>query len=377
MVKIPSSKSYTQRALICASLSQGESFIICDNFCDDVMAVAGCLNTLGAKIEKRENGFAVKGINFTKSKGKYIENALNFQSSGAAYRFILPVIGLLGLSAEYEMSSQLEGRPNEIYHRLLSSHGMKIGEKEISGKLKSGNFELPGNVSSQYVSGLLMALPLLEGESEIVLTTPLQSAPYVRMTAEVMNSFGVEVKQTENGYFIKGNCEYKPCEFEVEGDWSAGAYFICAGKEVTGLNENSLQGDKVITELLNENEINAGNIPDLVLPLTAYALTRPGTTKIYNASRLRYKETNRLETLCKALSAIGGDITVKDDGLLIKGKEMLDGGEADSCNDHRIAMALALASLKCKNPVTILNSDCVSKSFPSFFEKFEGNYIIR
>ncbi len=377
MVKIPSSKSYTQRALICACLNQGESFIFCDNFCDDVMAVAGCLNNLGAKIEKRENGFAVKGNNFTKSKGKYIENTLNFQSSGAAYRFILPVIGLLGLSAEYEMSSQLEGRPNKIYHRLLSSHGMKIGEKEISGKLKSGKFELPGNVSSQYVSGLLMVLPLLEGESEIVLTTPLQSAPYVRMTAEVMKSFGVEAAETEKGFFIKGSRKYKPCNYEVEGDWSAGAYFICAGKEVTGLNESSIQGDRIITELLKANEINAVNIPDLVPPLTAYALTKPGITRIYNASRLKYKETNRLETLCRALSAIGGDVTVTDDGLLIRGRERLNGGEADSFNDHRIAMALALASLKCKSPVTILNSDCVSKSFPSFFEKFDGNYIIR
>lgn len=376
MTEILSSKSYIQRALICSSLSRGECFIFCNNFCDDVMATFECLKALGAEIEKKDNGFFVKQNNFTKVLETEGKPSLDFRSSGAALRFILPLIGILGKECEITLSEQLRARPNKFYYGLLQDKGMKITDSFVSGKLESGKYVLPGDISSQYVSGLLMTLPMLSGNSEIILSTPLQSESYVRMTIETMSHFGVKIKETEEGFEIKGNQQYIAKDYKAEGDYSAAAYFICGGKEISGLNSDSLQGDRVIFELLDKNEIDASDIPDLVPALAAYYLTREGKTRIYNASRLRYKETNRLETLCKALSAIGGDIEETEDGLIINGKASLEGGTADSFGDHRIAMALALASLKCKNPVKILNSDCVSKSYPTFFEDFEGNYIL-
>ena len=381
-INIPSSKSYIQRALICASMSRGECFISCNNFCDDVLATANCLNALGNNIDKRNNGFFVKEFNFTERKiqrefDKSKLPLIDVGSSGATLRFILPLIGVIGKECKSEMSPQLKSRPNKVYYDLLQSNGMIISDEFAGGKLAAGEYILPGDISSQYISGLLMALPNLDRGSEIILTTPLQSEPYIEMTLEVMRHFGVEIIKKDNGFEIPGNQKYVAKDYEAEGDWSAAAYFICAKKEVEGLNFNSLQGDRAIMTLLDKSGIDASDIPDLVPVLAAYALTKSGKTKIYNAARLKYKETNRLETLCKALGAIGGDIKETDDALLITGKSSLKGGEADSFGDHRIAMALALASLKCERAVTILNSDCVSKSYPSFFEDFEGNCILK
>ena len=257
----------------------------------------------------------------------------------------------------------------------------------ISGKLESGIFEVEGDVSSQFITGLLFALPLLKGDSVIKLTSHLESKPYADITIDCLKKFGIEVQECSEGYRICGGQKYKPCDMAVEGDYSQAAFFYTAnalGGEITlhNLNKNSVQGDKKILEIIddmcyNGNEPNCFNadcsdIPDLVPVLTVLGCFGKDVSRIYNAKRLKIKESNRLEAISVTLNSLGGKVTVTDDGLVIEPVEKLHGGVVDSFGDHRIVMSAAIAAEKADGDIIIKGAEAVEKSYPDFFRDYNN-----
>lgn len=376
-VAAPPSKSVAHRAIICAALACGGKV---DNleFSKDIIATINALKSIGAEIETFKNSVIIKGFHLK-------DNAiLNCYESGSTIRFLIPIVAALGLNATFIGEGRLPERPLDEYKRILSEKGISFTLENnklplhISGKLKGGQYHVEGNVSSQYITGFLLAFPLVKEECNIALLSPLESAPYVDITTDVMEKFGVSV----NVLCIDKNQAYKASDYTVEGDYSQAAFWLVANAlgcklNIIGLNESSKQGDKEILSIIerfkNEEEriIDASQIPDLVPIISVLASLTKGKTIITKAGRLRLKESDRLLATTEALSAIGADISQTDDGLMINGKEILGGGKAKGFNDHRIVMALAVASVKCKNPVTIEGYECVDKSYPSFFDVFK------
>ena len=397
-IEIIPSKSDAHRAMICQALSRLTSGRSCEIHCEgtsrDIEATQKCMAAL------------LSG-----------EEAMYCGESGSTLRFLLPVMGALGHRASFYGEGRLPQRPLSPLYEQLESHGCVLTPKgsvplTISGQLKPGNFTLPGDVSSQYISGLLFALPLLKGGSRIVITGSLQSQGYVDMTLRTMKAFGVEILPEENGYTVPGGQPYQaPDRYLVEGDWSNGCFWLAAGAFteggicVRGLDTASLQRDKEILFLLKNFganvkieekgvcvspgklkgiEIDASQIPDMVPILAVIACGAEGNTVIRNAGRLRAKESDRLTSVAQVLSGLGASIEELEDGLVISGRTAcgcgrkeadrnpqsfpLKGGRADSWNDHRIAMMAAIASLLCREKVVLTGSDAVQKSYPGFFE---------
>ena len=318
----------------------------------------------------------------------------------------MPVLAALGQSAVFTGKGRLPQRPMEPMLTRLREHGVQIalptgGETlplELTGQLQSGDFVFAGDISSQYITGLLFALPLLQGDSRILLSSPLQSKGYVDMTLEVLARFGIRIEAIENGWSISGGQQYRtPGELTAQGDWSNAAFWIAAGVigqkklEVAGLSPQSLQGDKAICDVLRQmganitvgqdsviacpsklhgTVIDGSQIPDIIPILSVCAAVAEDETRIINAQRLRLKESDRLRAVHDCLQAIGADIEETADGLIIRGKPTLSGGLVDSFNDHRIAMSMAVASLRCDQPVLIRDPLCVNKSYPDFYQDF-------
>ena len=303
----------------------------------------------------------------------------NCRESGSTLRFLLPVFAALGRSVTFTGAGRLPERPMQPLIDQLRGRGCTIDRDRlpitISGQLQPGVFTLPGDVSSQYVTGLLFALPLLAGGSEIMLTSPLQSRGYVDMTLRTLRKFGIVIDETAQGFRVPGGQKYLLPDgpLEPEGDWSAAAFWLAAGVRVTGLDETSAQPDRGIAGLLPElpGEIDVSQCPDLAPILAVVMALTPGERRIVNAARLRLKESDRLHAMAVNLAALGADVTELPDGLSIQGKPSLRGGEADSFGDHRIAMALAIAALKCDGPVTLHNAQAVAKSYPEFWEDYQ------
>lgn len=384
-VNIPSSKSMTHRVLISAALAEGTSVITNVTFSKDIYATIDALKSAGAEINVSGSSITVKGIS-----GKVPENAdIDCCESGSTLRFMIPVTAALGITAVYRGQGRLPERPITPYIRELSKKGILFDYHNtmpftVSGRLEPGTFELEGDVSSQFITGLLFALPLLDGDSEIVMLSRLESKPYADMTVSCLKQFGVEITETEKGYFIKGGQKYISGDISVEGDYSQAAFFYVAnvlGSEITinNLMEESSQGDKKIVEITdtlcyNDDtpgafRIDASDIPDLVPILGVLGTFCSGKSEIYNAARLKIKESDRLAATAQAINALGGKITPTDDGLIIEHAE-LTGGTADSAGDHRIAMSAAIAATVCKEPVIIRNAQAVEKSYPDFFRDY-------
>ncbi|MGE4484858.1 MAG: 3-phosphoshikimate 1-carboxyvinyltransferase [Oscillospiraceae bacterium] len=401
-VRAAASKSQAHRLLICAALSDSNTRIICPERSADIDATTACLNALGAAITYAGDGFDVKPIDIGCHRGG---NRLDCGESGSTLRFLLPLACALGADAAFYMSGGLPNRPLSPLYEELLAHGCRMSAQgsvplKVAGSLKNGNFTLPGNVSSQFISGLLFSLPLLSGDSSIMVTGVTESGPYIDMTVSALKTFGVDIIRCEGNFYIKGNQAYRsPGTVNTEGDWSNAAFWLCAGAigagrgsiTCTNLNPDSLQGDKAVTDILERFgariiygedrvtvspgelrgiEIDAGDIPDLVPVLAAVASVSAGKTVIKNAGRLRIKESDRLRATAGLLSGLGADVTETQSGLEIYGKMHLAGGAADSCNDHRIAMTAAVLSSVCENPVTIASADAVNKSYPGFFRDF-------
>ncbi len=398
-VHIPASKSIAHRLLICAALSKGPVTLHLDGLSRDILATIDCLRALGAEITAAPGALYVQPIQNVPEAA-----VLRVGESGSTLRFLLPLVGALGAKAAFKMQGRLPARPLHPLDRELIAHGMALrrsGETLYAeGQLQPGAYTLPGDVSSQYISGLLFALPLLKGPSTITVTGELQSAAYLNMTESALLQAHISFKKACNSYQIPGRQRYfSPGCCTVEGDWSNAAFFLCMGALagpgvcVFGLDRSSAQGDRAIVELLQQFgaevllqhdrvavrqgklrgiTIDAGPIPDLIPALSVVAALACGETRIGNAARLRLKESDRLQTTAAMLASLGADVQELPDGLVIRGKSRLTGGTVDACNDHRIAMAAATAACACERPVTVLQAQCVEKSYPRFWEDFEA-----
>lgn len=373
---MPPSKSAAHRALACSFLAGGGSVEpIIDS--KDMKAMQQAISAL-------QNG----------------EDTVDCIESGNTLRFMLPVAAALGKNVTFIGSGRLPERPIGDYLRLFPEHGVKCVSDgklpvTIGGKLTGGRYEIAGNISSQYITGLLLALPILEEDSEIVLTTKLESKPYVDLTVKVLSDFGVAVEETEYGYFVKGNQKYIQRDYIVESDWSQAAFFLAAGAiggDVTlkGLRADSAQGDKEIVEIIrrfgadieiNESgircrksalhgtEIDVTDIPDTVPAIAVTAAFAEGKTVITGAERLRYKESDRIESVVTNLKKMGVQVEETRDGMIITGSAV-HGAQLDGYNDHRIVMAFSIAALFASGETEITQADSVNKTYPAFFEDY-------
>ncbi len=310
---------------------------------------------------------------------------LDCGESGSTLRFLIPLALALRGGARFTGRGRLMERPQKPYFDIFDQKGVYYDRKDgltLRGTLPPGEYRLPGNVSSQFVTGLLYALPLLDGDSEIVLTTPLESRDYVVMTLDVLERFGVRVQATDFSRFsVPGRQRFHPCDFTIEADWSQAAFWYAAKAlgheiEIKGMNPASVQGDRVIAAhyaaLLSpgEAEIDVSGCPDLVPPLAAIAALRTGTTRLTNAARLRLKESDRLSAVREELCKFGVPVEEEPDRLTIHGVNVLSGCEADAHNDHRIAMMVGILSTRANGPVTLRGAESVAKSYPDFWEDF-------
>ena len=398
-VTITSSKSDAHRAWIFAYLSKHPCRVVSNGTSDDIRATVSCMEALK---EAAANGMPAE---------------LHCRESGSTFRFLLPVTAVLGVHGKFFPEGRLPERPLSPLYEELEAHGCRLSPMgsvpfEIEGKLHPGTFTIPGNVSSQYISGLLFALPLLRGDSVIEIPGELQSAGYVRMTERTLERFGINFRDDGGKISIRGGQTYQgPEEYQVEGDWSNAAFWLTMGAigeeavAVHGLRSDTAQGDAEIYELLKQFgadadmeddvvtvrpsadkltgiEIDAGNIPDIVPELALIGSIANGVTVISHAERLRMKESDRLQAVAEVLQSLGADIQERPDGLIIRGTggQKLTGGEADGFHDHRIVMMAAAASAACENPVAIIGSGAASKSYPTFFQEMkkmglDGNVI--
>ncbi len=378
------SKSFAHRALICACLAKGKSQIRINTTSADIEATLNCLRNLGAVIEQEGTLYSVTPIENIPEKA-----SIDCGESGSTIRFLLPVICALGINTEIHGSGRLPERPLSPLKEELIRMGANISDDfplNVSGRITAGEFTLRGDVSSQFVTGLLMALAYLGG-GKINLLPPVQSRPYIDITLQVLRTFGADIKEENNTFYINPS-PLTGCGFTVEADWSNAAFPLCMGAEVTGLNPDSTQGDKAIIEVLKRMDakisgcykadlsalhgcrVDAADIPDAVPVIAAIAATAEGETVIFNGERLRIKESDRIQTTCEMPRSLGADITEPDDGMIIRGKKSLSGGETPSFNDHRIAMAAAVAAVRCEGDVIIRNAEAVNKSYPAFFEDY-------
>lgn len=383
-LSIPASKSCAHRAVICAALADGVSILSGITMSKDIEATISSMTALGASFEINGDIVTVKGIS-----GSIDGTAeIDCNESGSTLRFIMPVAAALGVKSVFIGKGRLPQRPIDIYKRELKNHGITFHTKEmpyeISGVLTGGKYEIEGNVSSQFITGLLFALPLAKEDSEIIMTSHLESRPYVDITIDILRRYGIEISETENSFLIKGNQKYTPYDEHIEGDYSQAAFFFVAnalGSDVNILNlkEDSVQGDKAITDIIADTlkngsvtgyKADCSDIPDLVPILSVLGAYGNMPSTIYNAERLRIKESDRLAACADMLNNLGGNVTVTSDGLEILPTNGLNGGTIDSYGDHRIVMAAAIAALNCKGDVIIKGAEAAEKSYPTFFEDY-------
>lgn len=383
-VNIPASKSCAHRSLICAALADGVSVLSGVTMSKDIEATIAAVTALGASVEVNGDTVTVKGISTPSEKAD-----IDCNESGSTLRFIIPVAAALGTESTFFGRGRLPERPIDIYVRELGKNGVKFDYANtmpftISNKLLGGTYEIEGNVSSQFITGLLFALPLLENDSEIVLTSHLESRPYVDITIDTLRRFGVEIEEAENSFRIKGGQHYKSRNEKIEGDFSQAAFFFVGNAlgseiDVQNLNPDSVQGDKRILDIISEMtekgslksyRADCSDIPDLVPILAVLGTFGSEQSVIYNAQRLRIKESDRLVTTAEMLNALGGNVEVTDDGLIINPVSKLHGGTVDGAGDHRIVMAASIAATRANGEVVICGANAASKSYPDFFEDY-------
>ncbi|MBQ8334494.1 MAG: 3-phosphoshikimate 1-carboxyvinyltransferase [Clostridia bacterium] len=395
----PPSKSHAHRLLICAALADRPCRIRCDRTNDDIDATVRCLTALGAEITYNDGIFTVNPIQ-TPVNGA----SLDCGESGSTLRFMLPVTAALGVDADFVLHGRLPDRPLSPLYEIMQEHGVTLSPQgsnpfHISGRLTGGNFTFDGGVSSQFTTGLLLALPLTGENSVIRLTGKVESRPYIDLTLATVRQFGVNVVDGGAEFTIPESRFTAPDrDVTVEGDWSSAAFMLCIGAlseegvTVTSLNPDTAQGDSAVFDILaafgadcsrdgdrytvkknvlRAATIDAAEIPDLIPVLSVIAAASEGTTVIRNCGRLRLKESDRMETIRSTLTSLGGDCTLDGDTIIIKGRKTLTGGTVSSFGDHRIAMSAAAASLICENPVTIEGAECSAKSYPTFFAELE------
>ena len=384
-LSVPASKSCAHRSIICAALAHGVSHLSGVTMSKDIEATIGAMTALGAEFTVNGGDITVKGAGGRKAQ----DCVIDCNESGSTLRFIIPIAAAVGSNTEFRGRGRLPQRPIDIFIRELGKNGVNFDYHNtmpftVSGGLKSGRFEIEGDVSSQFITGLLFALPLLDGDSEIVLTSHLESRPYVDITIDTLRRFGVSVDESENSFRIKGGQCYTARDEHIEGDYSQAAFFCVAnalGSEVKlhNLDENSVQGDKKILEIISDMCYNGNighyradcsDIPDLVPILAVLGAFGSGDSVIYNAKRLKIKESDRLQTTAALLNSLGGNVEITDDGLIIHPTGAMHGGTVDSFGDHRIVMAAAIAATAIDGEVIIRGAEAAEKSYPAFFDDY-------
>ncbi|MEA4823390.1 MAG: 3-phosphoshikimate 1-carboxyvinyltransferase [Clostridiaceae bacterium] len=390
LAAIPS-KSMAHRLLLCAALSDAPVRIVCPAASADIEATIRCIDALGGCVTRRGDSLHVTPI----KKGAVTRAALDCGESGSTLRFLLPVAAGLGIPSVFTGSERLSKRPLEPLHSLLTQRGCTLSPNGVfpltlDGQATGGAYAISGAVSSQFITGLLMMLPLVGGGS-VTITDNFESKSYVDMTVLSLKQSDIDIREDGRTVTVRGGYHLRDCA--VEGDWSNAAFWLAAGAlggdiAVDGLSTASAQGDRQILPLLSAfgahtavhgqrvavrpaplrgSDIDAADIPDLVPVLSVVAALADGETRIRNAGRLRLKESDRLETTAAMLRALGGRCDVTDDGLRIVGMPSLRGGTVDGANDHRIVMAAAVAASRCSFPVVIQGAEAKDKSYPSFF----------
>lgn len=395
-IQVPSSKSYGHRALICAALSNKPCSISNISFSEDIKATLSCLGALGYRFNIKGN--IIKSCGFETSSLE----TMYCKESGSTLRFMIPIAALSEKPWSIKGEPSLMARPLQVYEEIFHKQGLEFllnkpqSTLQIKGPLKADDLKVRGDISSQFISGLLFALPILQGDSSIEVITPLESKKYIHMTLDIIKKFGIDIAEENNKYIIKGNQSYAPYDYEVEGDYSQAAFWMVAGALsgeilLSNLNIHSLQPDKEIVKILTSMganvefmsqgikvsksdtvgiDIDASQMPDIIPIIAVLASLSKGTTRIYNAGRLRIKESDRLKAITEGLNRLGAKVTEQEDALIIKGVKELRGGYVKGYNDHRIVMSLAIASSACKEAVHIEDCEAVNKSYPDFFKDF-------
>ena len=406
-IEIPPSKSYSHRAVIAAALAENGKKSKIDNlkFSVDITTTTDIMENWGAEIERFESALEIIGNGGKVApRDKYVQ----CNESGSTIRFLIPV----GITSENELvfdgKGKLVDRPLDSYYRIFDKQGLKYETTDgklpltVNGKLKPGNYEIDGNISSQFITGLLYALPLLEGDSKLIINKNLESKGYVDLTLEILKLARIEIVNNDYKSFdIRGNQTYKPFDYTVEGDYSQVAFWIVAGiisanrdNEVKCLhvNKNSLQGDREIIEIVTRmgakleifddyvivkpsktkgTVIDISQCPDIGPVLTVLASLSEGETRIINGERLRIKESDRITSIKTELNKLGGNVSEEGDSLIIQGVEGFRGGiTVNAWNDHRIAMSLAIASTRCEKEIILEEAESVRKSYPHFWDDF-------
>lgn len=398
---VPPSKSAAHRAGVCAALAAGTSHIGNVEFSQDILATLGAAQQLGAKVERGEHELTITGRGNADGFAT-ITRPVFCNESGSTLRFILPLFSLTAQKVRFTGAGRLMQRPQEIYAQLFERQGLRFEQNEqgitIFGRLCPGTFTLPGNVSSQFISGLLFALPLLAGDSTLHLIPPVESRSYIDMTRAVQAAFGVESRwQDENTLAIPGGQTYHPCDYTVEGDYSQAAFpavlgAACGGVTITGLAPDTLQGDAAILDILRRCgavftrtaegisfekaslhgvDIDLADCPDLGPVLMVLGLLCEGTTVIRNAERLRLKESDRIAAMETELRAVGGLVESEGGTITVQGcadRLHAPAGVLHGHNDHRVVMSLAVLSLATGIPLTVDDAEAITKSWPNFFE---------
>lgn len=393
------SKSYAHRLLMAAALADRPTTVRCATVSDDILATARVLTAMGASVERTDAGFVVEPISTCP-----VGPTLDCGESGTTERFILPIACALGLDAAVTGSGRLPERPLSPLYEELQAHGIDLSPQGVfplhaRGRLPAGDYSLAADVSSQFIGGLLFALSVVPGKSTLTLTGRIESAPYIDMTLDVLALFGASITRTDDGrrFEIEGRTRLaSPGAAAVEGDWSNAAFWLCAGAlgrgvTLTGLRADSRQGDRAVADILKAfgadvsltedavtvrpgtltgMTVDAAQIPDLVPVLAVVAAFAEGETRFLNAGRLRIKESDRLKTTRELLERLGADVDELPDGLVVRGRGTLAGGECEGANDHRIVMSAAVAGARTQHPVVIRGAQAVRKSYPGFFDDF-------
>lgn len=405
-INIPPSKSLSHRAIIAASLAKGKSKIENIILSEDILATIEAMKSFGVEIDINEDENNRHFLEISGKKDlKLASDEIFCNESGSTLRFLVPFFTLVDSKVTYTGENKLIERPLDSYYKIFDEKGIKYKTDNnnlplrVSGKLKSGEYKIAGDISSQFITGLMFVLPLLNGDSVIKITKKLESKGYVDLTLDVLKKFGIKIINNDYKEFkIPGNQEYISRDYFVPGDYSQAAFFIVSnllGNDIClkGLKEKSLQGDKAILDIINKvggnfqfsdkgliitkkNNLKGINVdvkdcPDLVPVLAVLLSFCKGQSQIVNAERLRIKESDRLKAISTELNKLGGKIKETKDGLIINPINSLKGGEVDSWNDHRIAMALAIASKKASDEIIINNPMAVEKSYPHFYKDLE------
>lgn len=390
IVNAPPSKSYAHRILIASFLSGQKVRVKNVGDSADVKATLGALSSIGAKVEQIDSGVIISRENISGKREIYCKE------SGSTLRFLLPVVASLGINGEFTGEKRLMERPLGELIDTLNDKGANIANREVKGKLVSGEYKINAGVSSQYITGLLFALPILDGDSKLILEGNVVSKGYIDITLDVLAQFGVTIEKTDYGFFIKGNQVYTPPKEDifVEGDYSGSAFTLSIGAlssggiRVDGLNPNSKQGDKEIVEVLKKfgakvivkgssvsvsrGELKAisldcENIPDLVQIISVVASFAQGESKLYNVDRLRIKESDRVQAILDMLSASNIKARYSDNAIYVSGGEP-KGGVFDGGNDHRTVMSSAVLGLNATSDSNVLGAEAITKSYPNFFQ---------